>query len=190
MTVAGYGPDVGSPLDPASSLRRRFPLHSGRTVTDMLETVTEELPVAHVISLDTTTAREANVLDVAAGHELLLRIAVLRGERTDLRYLYAETLYVPDRLPLDVLIRLEQTKDPIGRVLADCGVRWTRQSISPSGRLGEVHASHVPDSSEVVWERAYRLLVGGMPAFAIREWFLQPVLDAVERTVGMRTWPA
>jgi len=188
--MAGYGRYVADPLDSASSLRRRFPLHSGRTVTDILETVTGEPSVANVISLTTTTARDANVLEVAAGHELVLRIAVLRGERTHLCYLYAEAQYVPDRLSLDVLTRLKRSKDPIGRVLADYGVQWAREPISAASRLGEPHPSHVPDSSEVVWERAYLLLVGGLPTFVIREWFLQPVLDAVERTVGMRTRPA
>jgi chorismate-pyruvate lyase len=181
---------VASPLDLASSLRRRFPLHSGRTVTDILETVTEEPLVADVISLIRTPAGAANVLDVEVGQELVLRIAVLRGERTHRRYLHAETLYVPDRLPLDALTRLERTTDPIGRVLADFGAPWSREPISPAGRIVEAYPSHGPDSSEVVWERAYRLLVDGTPTFAIHEWFLQPVLDAVERSVGMSTRPA
>jgi len=38
----------------------------------------------------------------------------------------------------------------------------------------------------VVWRRAYRLAIGGRPVFAIREWFLRPVLDALadSRRVG------
>ncbi len=31
----------------------------------------------------------------------------------------------------------------------------------------------------MVWRRAYRLALGGRPVFAIREWFLRPVLDAL-----------
>jgi chorismate-pyruvate lyase len=36
-------------------------------------------------------------------------------------------------------------------------------------------------SSEVVWSRAYRLSIDGLPIFAIREWFLSSVLQALDR---------
>jgi chorismate-pyruvate lyase len=36
-------------------------------------------------------------------------------------------------------------------------------------------------SSEVVWSRAYRLVIDELPVFAIREWFLRSVLEALDR---------
>lgn len=44
-----------------------------------------------------------------------------------------------------------------------------------------------PEATDaVVWRRAYRLALGGRPVFAIREWFLRAVLDALadSRRVG------
>ena len=35
--------------------------------------------------------------------------------------------------------------------------------------------------SDVVWSRAYQLIIDERPVFAIREWFFRSVLEAMDR---------
>lgn len=166
-------------MGPGSSELAQVMEEGSQTVTQLLETVTGEPLYADVISRGKVKAGPDNVLDVSSGHELAHRVAVLKGRRTDLRYLHAQSIYVPERLPADVFARLEATSEPIGRTLAGAGARWAREPIAQPDPLFGFPPSDVPDPSEVVWERAYLLLVAGVPTFAIQEWFLRPVLKAM-----------
>jgi chorismate-pyruvate lyase len=86
---------------------------------------------------------------------------------------------VPARLPEGARRRLEAGSDPIGRVLVDEGLAPLR--LPALGRVPLPCPETVdPEVAEaVVWRRAYRLALGGQPVFAIREWFLRSVLDAL-----------
>lgn len=173
-------------LDPLttsdSSDLQRMLLDSPDTVTHFLETITGELIFADVLRQYPVAACSDNGLGVTAGHAMIHRIAVLKGRTTDLPYIYAESMFVPERLPEQALTRLERTSDPIGRVLVAHGVRPGRQSLPQPERAG----AHTPGAvaefaSEIVWSRSYRLTIDGLAVFAIREWFLRSVLDALDR---------
>jgi chorismate-pyruvate lyase len=164
-----------------SNLQRTL-LDSGDTVTHILESLTGEALVADVASQRAIVADKGNSIGVVAGEVVTLRSAVLKGRTTNLPYLYAESMFMPARLPAPVRARLERTDDPIGRVLADHGLKLTREALPPPRSLGPTAGSTVAaPASEVVWVRAYRLANDGLPVFAISEWFFRSVLHALER---------
>jgi chorismate-pyruvate lyase len=160
----------------ASGLRQAL-LRGPQTVTGFLEAITGERLVADVIRRDTEPAGRANDLAVATGRPVTVRTAVLRGSASGRRYVYAESTFVPERLPDSVRARLAETADPIGRVLVDHGLAPGREPV-PGPRAPP--AGLEPGlAGEIVFARAYRLVIEGAPVFAIREWFLRPVLDAL-----------
>ena len=88
------------------------------TVTQILEGLTGEPIVADVVRQYPTAAEEADsVLGVPMGHPLMHRIAVLRGGATARPYVYAESTFVPDRLPEEAQRQLAGTSEPIGRIM-------------------------------------------------------------------------
>jgi chorismate-pyruvate lyase len=151
------------------------------TVTHLLEKLTGESIVADVVRQFPAEAGSGDDLGVPEGQALTGRIAVLRGRATGLAYVYAESTFLPERLPAPARERLARTSDPIGRVLADQGLAMEREA------LGWPDADVVPSlppgpaDPEIVWRRAYRLTVDGRPVFSIREWFFRSVLDALDR---------
>ena len=152
------------------------------TVTHLLEELLDEPLVADVIRQYSMPAEAGNTLGVVGGQLVTHRIAVLKGGVTMVPLVYAESAFVPERLPGAARLQLERTNDPIGRVLAVHGLPHSRVEIPSAGPgrpqvIDPVAAGAAP----IVWSRAYRLTIEGLPVFAIREWFFRSVQDAVER---------
>jgi chorismate lyase len=163
---------------------KRLMLTGPDTVTQFLETLTGEVIHADVVRQHSMEAVVHNDLDVIAGHALTYRMTILKGRTTGVPYLCAESTYVSERLSVSEQNRLLRTSDPIGRVLAPWGMKMGREPLRESEHDRE-HAldPDVRGNSEVVWSRAYRLTIDGIAVFAIREWFLRSVLDALDRQV-------
>ncbi len=161
------------PLAPIHVLQNLF---SGPdTVTQTLETFTGERVTAEVVCELSLTAASDNLLGVFSGVPLMYRYAVLRGRTTGRPYVRARSLYAPDRLADVVRLRLEQTSDPIGRILVDEGARFKKESLPWSAQLAQLADGDRP-GADVVWNRAYRLFVDDCPAFVIYECFLVTVM--------------
>jgi chorismate-pyruvate lyase len=167
---------------PDSSDLQRLLLDNSGTVTHLLEKLTAEVIFAHVVRQYPIRATTGNGLGVRVGHPMTHRMAVLKGRTTDLPYLYAESTFLPERLPERARIQLERSNEPIGRVLLACGLRTGREMLSKPGPLGADALSIIDGfSSEIVCSRAYRLSIDGLPIFGIHEWFLSSVLQALDR---------
>ncbi len=178
--VPGREPDLSTTSDP-SELRRVLG-DTPDTVTQFLETLTGEQLVAEVVRQFPVRARTQNDLGVTAGHWLTHRCALLKGCNTGLAYLYAESIFVPERLPRHLCVQLEQTADPIGRVLVGHGLRLHKEPLAQPVSFPENTPNSVAEfASEIAWSRSYRLMIDGLPVFAIREWFLRQVLLAFDR---------
>jgi chorismate-pyruvate lyase len=158
-------------------------LDNPSTVTHLLETLTGELIFADVVRQYSIRANTDDGLGVNVGHPITHRMAVLRGRTTNLPYLYAESTFLPERLPERARAQLVRTNDPIGRVLVAHGLRTERQVVLPQpGPIGSHELSIITGSScEVVWSRAYRLIIDELPVFAIREWFFRSLLEVRDR---------
>ena len=153
------------------------------TVTHLLEELTGEPLVADVVRQYSQPAQARNTLGVGAGQTVTHRIAILRGGDTMVPYVYAESAFVPARLPEAARLQLERTKDPIGRVLAGHGLAPVREDIPSSGPgIPQALDGTAAGASDIVWFRAYRLAIDALPVFAISEWFFRSVQNAVERS--------
>jgi len=148
------------------------------TVTEFLETIAGESIFADVVRQNMVTAEPGNDLEVSTGQVVTRRITILLGRGTHRPFLYAETSFVPERLPEHVVAQLNTTDDPIGRVLVTHGVMVGREPLP--GCEARAPRPEVKLDAEVVFARAYRLVIDGSPVFAIREWFLRSVLDALD----------
>ncbi len=153
------------------------------TVTQVLEQLTGESIVAEVAGQYTIAAESANALDLATGQPITHRIAVLKGGTSRRPYLYAESIFAPERLPWEVRARLERTSDPIGRILLAHGFSLAREALPPPEQPDPPPAaSWRGRGAEIIWARAYVLLLNDLPVFAIGEWFFRSVLEALDRT--------
>ncbi len=158
---------------------RRAVIDGPGTVTDFLEMLTGEPLVADVVHQGPVVLGPGNDLEAVPGYAATHRIAVLKGGITHQPYVYAESMFVEERLPEPARTRLKGTTDPIGRVLVAHGLHPKRESLAPSGEaLGQAPDAVMALDSDIVWSRAYRLRIDGQLVFAIREWFLRSVLDA------------
>ena len=166
----------------AADILERALLRTGGTVTAFLETVTGEVVEADIIAQGAIDTTAASRLEVGAGHSLVSRQAILRGRTSRRNYLYAETLFVPDRLPDGVPHLLETTRDPIGRLLAERGVGMTRTVLGAPVRTPAV-ARLGPDNAvnAAIFARRYRVDSCGVAVMLIDEWFLPDLREAVLR---------
>ena len=176
-TVVGLVPLM--PSDP-TDLKRL--LDSPETVTHFLETLMGEVLVAEVVRQYPVAADSDNALGIAAGQAMTRRISVLKGRATDVSYLYADSIFVPERLPEEVWAQLEGSSDPIGRVLVAHGLKLGREPLPNRADSGRRRPEPMSSSRPRLYGPCrYRLTIDGKPTFAIGEWFLRPVLDAIDR---------
>jgi chorismate-pyruvate lyase len=161
--------------------------HNPDTVTHLLEELTGEPLVADVLRQYSRPAEAGNTLGVGAGQIVTHRVAVLKGSVTSVPYVHAESAFVPARLPDVARLRLEETSDPIGRIVAAHGLAYKReQEKSPVPGPGPSRARDpieggTASGAAIVWSRGYILTMDGLPVFAISEWFFRSVEEALER---------
>ncbi len=152
-------------------------------MTQVLEQLTGESIVAEVTRQYTIAADSDNALDLPEGQPITHRVAFLKGTTTHQPYLYAESNFVPTRLPPKVRAQLERTSDPIGRILVAHGFDLARQALPPPEQPKACPALTSGGlDAEVIWARAYVLHLDGIAVFAIQEWFFRSVLEALDRT--------
>ncbi len=143
----------------------------GVTVTSFVEHLVGESICAVDRRHVPVTARCDNDLELATGETLVQRSAVLRGIRSSKPYLYAETLLAPSRLPVAFMEELEESCEPIGRLLATHGIRFSRKAL-PLGRTSRSVIRPEPPPSDHIWARRYQVTVEAAPVMVIGEWFL------------------
>jgi len=176
-TVVGLVPLM--PSDP-TDLKRL--LDSPETVTHFLEPLMGEVLVAEVVRQYPVAADSDNALGVTAGQAMTVGFRCSKGAPPTCRISTSDSIFVPERLPEEVWAQLERSSDPIGRVLVAHGLRLGRVPLPQPGRFeAKAPRADVEFATEIVWSRAYRLTIDGKPMFAIREWFLRSVLDAIDR---------
>jgi chorismate-pyruvate lyase len=143
------------------------------TVTAFLEQLVGEPIDAHELHHEKTHSGTTDCLGVEPGRQLLKRTVVLRGRRSTKPYLYAESLLVPGRLPAAFFRRLETSVDPIGRILTEEGIAFTRVPLpGPDRPHASLHGDTPPAPDDCLLVRAYRVDVAGVPVMVISEWFL------------------
>ncbi len=150
------------------------------TVTALLERVTGESVEADVIAQVAFVPTVRGPLDLEPGDAVVRRRAIVRGAMSRRDYLYAETLFVPDRLPADVPDLLATSNEPIGRVLEARGFGMTR-AVLDAPRQRPIVARLDPANSvaAAIYARRYRVDSSGVAVMLIDEWFLRDLSVAV-----------
>ena len=153
----------------------------GGTVTRFLEELVREPVDARERRHLMTEAGPTDELCVEKGHPVLQRSAVLQGRSSGCHYVHAESRIVPSRLPPAFCRDLETTTQPIGRLLVEEGLRFTRRGLSgPEGGTSSGFGPR-PALDEVLSVRRYRLDVDGTPVMVVSEWFLPTLAPYVSR---------
>ncbi len=150
------------------------------TVTDYLEVLAGEPVDAEVMSRCHVGAPVDNVFGLPAGADLVRRTALLKGRGSGRAFVYAGSTLAVERLPATVLRRLEMSREPIGRVLADHGLEMAREPVGDPPTPSPVGARVVAALGGAVLSRRYRIAVGGEIAIDVSEWFLRATGDAVD----------
>jgi chorismate-pyruvate lyase len=174
---------TGEPQPGAHDLAATLPSESG-TVTEFLEHLAGEPIDADVVSQHTGPADHDDSLGLPPHRVLLRRAVVLTGRVTRRRFVYAESAIAADRLPLLIRRRLENSNDPIGRILLDHHLQIRREDLA-----GPVTPSDIDDDIAALLRasalsRRYRLVVGGSAAMVVSEWFLPAAAHALATQPG------
>jgi chorismate-pyruvate lyase len=167
---------VGPPVDAGlpAVLRR-----NQGSLTALLERLAREPVDAEIRAQSRGQAPGGDPLGLAAGSELMQRAVLLRGRVTGRDYVYAETSIAPARIPTSVRQRLEETRDPIGRVLNDHRLVVGREPLPEPATASHTDASTAAMLTAAVFSRRYRILLGTVPAFTVDEWFLGAAADVL-----------
>jgi chorismate-pyruvate lyase len=176
-TAAAPGTVLSVPTD-ARGLPLVLERHPG-SVTELLERLAGEPVDADIRRQTRGPAPTGEPLGLPAGSEVVERAVLLRGRVTSRDYVYAETLIAPASIPTSVDRRLEQTRDPIGRVLGNHGLVIRRQPLPGPVAVAHADAPTAALLTTAVFSRRYRILIRGIPAFAVNEWFLDAVADVL-----------
>lgn len=161
-------PDDGA----SGELMQRMLLATDGTVTTLLEVYAGE-PIEAVElgqSRRPALSQDAEMLAMGEGADLLDRRVLLCGVRSGSRFVYGESLIVPERLEADILERLESTTEPIGKLLRTRRLETFREVITVGKqRAGPLGALFGSTEDAVLLFRTYRIIIGGSPAVLITE---------------------
>jgi chorismate-pyruvate lyase len=154
-------------------LLQRILVTTDGTLTDMLAAAFLE-PI-QLVKLAVTIERSAEPvrsLDVAAGSTVMRRRIVLRGERSLVNYVYAETQIAADRLAPRFREDLLAGNTPLGQLwLTHRLETWKERPRVRRRPAGEL-AGHLDVSEDAgLIERSYRTFTAGAPVFDVTEFF-------------------
>lgn len=159
--------------DPSIDVLQRVLLVTDGFVVRLLEVCYGE----RICAADRVQVTEALPLDEAelepSGDETVLRRTVLlRGERSGLNYVAAESALVLERLDPVMREGLLTTDEPIGRLLAARRVETFRDFRGAGHKEAGTMGSYLNvDAAEMLLFRTYRMISGGRPIAVITEYF-------------------
>ncbi|MGB2710829.1 MAG: chorismate pyruvate-lyase family protein [Conexibacter sp.] len=161
----------------------RMLLRGDGTVSTLLEVCTSE-PIDTFVTFEVgpapagalieTTQQPCRREDVFAfvlpSERVILRRAILRGARTRLPYVLAESLLVPDRLPPEVVRQIRSTGGSIGTALTEHAVESRRAIVTiEHGLAGAVAEELLTTADAPIGRRTYTIAVHGRVAVFMTE---------------------
>lgn len=158
------------------------------TLTRILEVISEDEIDVNVIEQSVHQVPPAvSGLEGFPSGPTLRRQVLLRGRRSGVPYVAAESYIAAERLPADVTATLRDTDRPIGEiVLASC--------IETYKDAAKVWVAPTPDwaggpvgqgKPSTTYARRYRMIAGGLPVICISEYFLVQSFASAARNDGV-----
>lgn len=194
QSLAAWNAVDGSLAEPAPalgslSLVQRILLTTDGTVTGILEQYLDEaievVKLEQALAVSGADGSELGLSEPDLGwsspSQVLTRRVILRGSRSGLNLVYAESAFRPDLLPPELLERLVSTATPIGALLRESRLETFREIL----RSGQEPAADCAlmfelDRSDWLAFRTYRIFIGRQPAVVITEKF--PVRGVLSRS--------
>lgn len=201
MTVPVIRTTAAASLAPAPKpfdVLDRMLLHGDGTVRALLEVCTSEpidtfvtaevgpAPAGVLIEATRQPCRREDVLAVVPASELvILRRSILRGARSRIPYVSAESLLVPDRLPPEVVRQIRGTGGSIGTALTEHAVESRRAIVTiEHGRAGVLAEELLSTLDAPIGRRAYTIVVRGRVAVFMTETLVAGRLSAAVGSVA------
>jgi chorismate-pyruvate lyase len=148
------------------------------TVTTFLEQLVGESIDALGCRHEMIGSNVSTALRAGEDQRLLHRSATLQGRDSGRSYVYAESVIVTSRLPTGFHHRLETGNDPIGRILAEEGIKVNRAALAaPDGFTLPRSSDSQAALGEYLLVRTYRIDdLTDTPLMVIAEWFLPALI--------------
>ena len=164
----------------------RMLLTADGTVTTLLEACTGEPIVTRTARqtgpapLDRVLAAtgrwwqpDAQLLELAPAERVIARRVTLRGARSGVAYVLAESLVVPDRLPGRIADRLVRAGASLGRLLAARHLETRRAVLHIDAVRAGAAGDHLGvRPSATLARRTYTIVIGRRTVAAVTEWLL------------------
>jgi chorismate lyase len=179
---------TGVPQSADAELATALQRHQG-TVTEFLEHLAGEPIDADVRRQKSGPAGTDDLLGLVPSAEVIRRAVLLTGRATGRSFVYAESTIAAGRLPGSVRLRLETSRDPIGRVLLDHHLGVRREDFGGTGPSKGFDGEKVTLLRRAVLSRRYRIILDGAPAMVVSEWFLQSASAALAAHLRPSTGP-
>ena len=118
-------------------------------------------------------------LQLVPAERLLARRVTLRGARSGIAYVLAESLVAPDRLPVRFADRFQRAGASLGRLLTVCLLE-TRREVIEISTVGAGAAGDPLDvgSDATLARRTYVISIGQRPIATVTEWLVPGRLAA------------
>ena len=194
VSMADWEPTVSTrplDIDPFD----RMVLTADGTVTTLLEACTAEPVVTRTTRLAgpatleamlTNVGRwwhpDAEILELAPAERLIARRVTLRGARSGVAHVLAESLVVPDRLPDPIADDLVRPGASLGRLLATHQLETRRAILEVVGVRAAEAGEHLGVATNAsVARRTYAIIIGQQAVAAVTEWISPGHLAAMAR---------
>jgi chorismate-pyruvate lyase len=168
-----YAPGIPDFEIQGLALLQRILVTTDGTVTDVLAAAFLE-PI-ELVKLSVTVApceTAVETLDLRAGSMTMHRRIILRGARSGVKYAYAEVLIAADRLTPALRHDLLEGRTPLGQLWLSHRLETWKERPRVRRRQADGLADHLDVSPQAaVIERTYRTFTGGVPVFAVTEFF-------------------
>jgi chorismate-pyruvate lyase len=150
------------------------------TVTKFIEAYSlEPIDVIRLKQEEQPLAADHPWLEVPKGTPVVARQSLLHGYYSNIVYAYAVSLFVPSRLPEDMLQRLADEPGGLGRVLLGSQIENRREVLW----YGREQMADLPEeisqlTGDTFISRTYRIIAYGQPTMLINERFPIDVRNA------------
>jgi len=143
------------------------------TLTHILEAYAAEpvylVKLTHALVAEPSARSE---LGLDEQESALRRIILLKGTKSDVTFVYADSVVMLNRLPESVTKGLLETDTPIGKLLFSCRAETLRQMLHMGEERDATVAAHFNrDADEPLASRVYQILFKDRPVARITEKF-------------------
>jgi len=153
------------------------------TVTGLLERLVQEPIDAHVLRSMSGVAVGWDPSATSEGNHTIRRLASLTGRNSLRPYVQAATVIEANWIPRELCQQLEESNEPIGRVLSGVCVSDNRRHVADDPIRPDI-SEWVGEGTDTrcLYSRSYLIEVAGQDVMSISEWFLPsliiPLLDS------------